>query len=707
MNGSEESIQELEAIERHLTNGPQENIQYLRGVHGVIRQKLEAVLDDPEQIDRTARAVAATNAYYLIQAGRIVSPIAMNLGDEGVAEPFKMVFENGEMRAEPFTVQEQQQLNWQNENVIRRNLPVNRGELRSGGPGHRIDLLKGFEATFQGKRVYAKGISFDRLRVIENYLRVLRTRTTNGKRVTPTVLRVYFPNQIYDMEAMEKTARVTMKINDRLGAEASKNIIDKAAEEGLFELVELKSHDDYAKMETELNVAVNSLTNSLGVHEPFRAVFVSEWGGDAIDHVLGSLADQPEQQKQVAISVGQMLGTLHREGIVIGDPEIDEVLVNEHYEVTLVDLENVWHRDNYPSVPEFEKDRHGEHILHQAFMRNLAPVFNQAYQNERARVELRKVDSTARNIVDLLNPKSDRFIERGELRQYVEIIIHDYDEFDRAIQTAWEASLADYQTMTDQKNNFDDARLANRIRAEVFQLLQPSSDSQVSLRGSVPSVDEVILSSEITSASPGTLLRNDGVQPISLALKISDRNSSHFLEQLVKILSAYGRPVEILGDSNILKQIDSKSSLIRISKRYLSSRDWINGIELSSDQDGAPLATDGEVMTGVNEMFGALIMDFRNAGHHVLIRDFSGLLFAKSHVLIAEIRPNAENKEILKRLKLKPLQRAEFIKAQLLKRLPQLEKYSHIFTPTPGGHLNFSSQVVTKYLTQEKLSAAA
>ncbi|MBI3306770.1 MAG: hypothetical protein HYZ84_03045, partial [Candidatus Omnitrophica bacterium] len=248
------------------------------------------------------------------------------------------------------------------------------------------ELRHGFSTIFQGRKVYAKGLAFDRKRVIENYFRVLRTRTSDGKAVVPPVLRVYLPVMQPDLPQTVEQQRPVMVGNWRLGFADAQALLRRGAEEGLFELVELNTYADYARAESELGVAPLVLFNTLG-RDGYQALFVSEWRGISFEELFHQTDTSEEVQRIAGREAGKVMTALHNVRIVVGDPDIDELVYDpDTRHVMRVDLEDIWYTDNYPSAVAFDKDRETEAINLHGWIQSRSPIaaqtFLETYQQE-------------------------------------------------------------------------------------------------------------------------------------------------------------------------------------------------------------------------------------------------------------------------------------------------------------------------------------
>ncbi len=225
------------------------------------------------------------------------------------------------------------------------NLPSKEGKIRTMASE---DISKGFRTTLNGQAGYTKGVAFDRQRVLENYFRALRVRTSDGMRVVPQVLRVYLPNTQPDLYQSVAENKPVMRGNTRVGFDAAQATLRRGAAEGLFELVELNTYSDYRKMEDDLGVAPLDLLNALG--EGYQALFVSVFGGQDLDHFLNPRLLNEEAQTKIGERAGIAVAASHKANLIIGDPHAGNLVADENtFEVLRIDLANVWYRDDFPA----------------------------------------------------------------------------------------------------------------------------------------------------------------------------------------------------------------------------------------------------------------------------------------------------------------------------------------------------------------------
>ncbi len=193
-----------------------------------------------------------------------------------------------------------------------------------------------------GREVHIRGVAPEPRRII-NYIRALRTRTDDGRMAVPQVFRVYIPLLKIDQAASMANGEIVFerKTDDELPPETA-DALRQAAEQGIFELVELEEIDDYRREARNLNVDENSFiqaftgTNSIP--------FVSEWvDGPNVYDFIAMHRDNPELMRRLGAGLARTQKALHRSGLICGDTHGGQFVVKgEAEEVLRVDLVNVY-----------------------------------------------------------------------------------------------------------------------------------------------------------------------------------------------------------------------------------------------------------------------------------------------------------------------------------------------------------------------------
>ncbi|UCD55175.1 MAG: HEAT repeat domain-containing protein [Candidatus Omnitrophota bacterium] len=197
------------------------------------------------------------------------------------------------------------------------------------GEGEEIDekrLLDGYRGQFQNQDVHVRGIALDR-RVCRNYINSLRTRTKSGKKAIAPVHKVYVPVSVPDIHECAARNKAVLCKNTRLRPEVL-SIIRNGAQEGLFELVELRTYRDYRNAEDDLGIKPNYLFSSLG-SAGYIALFVSEWIGPNLIQLFQKTSEGDSRRIAVGANLGRILGALHNAGLVAGDSHLKQFVIDE------------------------------------------------------------------------------------------------------------------------------------------------------------------------------------------------------------------------------------------------------------------------------------------------------------------------------------------------------------------------------------------
>ncbi|MDD4953811.1 MAG: hypothetical protein PHG40_02760, partial [Candidatus Omnitrophica bacterium] len=204
-----------------------------------------------------------------------------------------------------------------------------------------VILSDGFRTAFESSDVHVRGISPDP-RIIRNYIDALKVHKADGGLAVPKVLRVYIPYLRLDLEASQAQRKVVtrQKIESELPNETVQ-LLNEAAKEGLFEVIELRSEQDYRRFAQDLR---------LPVEEPFEMliqsslmVFVSEWVGSNVRDTLSRNRENNALLSRVGKYLGETLLALHKAKLIAGDTHLGQFVVRgDGEEVMRVDLNNIY-----------------------------------------------------------------------------------------------------------------------------------------------------------------------------------------------------------------------------------------------------------------------------------------------------------------------------------------------------------------------------
>ncbi|MGB2879062.1 MAG: hypothetical protein WBD24_02675 [Candidatus Omnitrophota bacterium] len=218
-------------------------------------------------------------------------------------------------------------------------------ESRDRGSGEPIDfdlslLGKGFKTQFKGRDVHVRGIG-SVPRMVRNYLSALRIRKEDGQRVVPEVFRVYVPMKGIDNEAsMRKGEAVIVDKPESVLPRETLSLLREAEKEGIIELVEVKTLEEYDQAARDLNVNESSFT---GMFYSSELIFVSHYSGLNVPDFIAKNAGNEENLKKMGRKLGETLKALHQNGVICSDAHDWQYVVEEDVENVLrVDLVNVF-----------------------------------------------------------------------------------------------------------------------------------------------------------------------------------------------------------------------------------------------------------------------------------------------------------------------------------------------------------------------------
>ncbi len=203
-------------------------------------------------------------------------------------------------------------------------------------PFDSMRIGKGFAMDYKGETVHMRGIAPDP-RIVRNYLKTLRLRNSDGSLVVPAVRKVYLP-----MTTMWKRGpNIERKIEEELPAETI-SLLRAAAEEGLFELIELNDLGDYDRASEELGADRDKFRTLLYTS---LIPFMSDWAGrNGMTYLMDQVDFVKDEGKMrdMGRAMGHTLKTLHSNGIIAGDTHLGQFVVppdGKHtYRVDLVNI---------------------------------------------------------------------------------------------------------------------------------------------------------------------------------------------------------------------------------------------------------------------------------------------------------------------------------------------------------------------------------
>jgi hypothetical protein len=197
-------------------------------------------------------------------------------------------------------------------------------------------LVKGIVMEYGGEAVHMRGMRPD-TRIIRSYLDALRARTATGDKVIPEVKKVYLP-----LTTLRKRTKIETKNEAELPAETI-DLLRAANKEGLIELVELRTLNDYDEAADELEADREEFRNLL---YDIQIPFMSEYAGRNAQTRLMDLADRKDEvaMKDLGAAVARALRTLHASKLHVGDPHLGQFTISGDlrtaYRVDLGDIKS-------------------------------------------------------------------------------------------------------------------------------------------------------------------------------------------------------------------------------------------------------------------------------------------------------------------------------------------------------------------------------
>ncbi|MDP8229629.1 MAG: hypothetical protein P9L93_00830 [Candidatus Gorgyraea atricola] len=207
-------------------------------------------------------------------------------------------------------------------------------------------LSDGFRTEFIAKdslkqQVHVRGIYPDK-RIIRNYIAAIRARQANNRRTTPQVFRVYAPLLKLDIEgSMAKKEMVTQyKDESDLPSEII-SFLRQAEQEGLFELAELRSREDYIQAARDLGLAEEEFFHNMTQNR--FLVFISGWIGPNVHNFIAENATNEQLMRNLGLRLGETLAALHNHSLIAGDTHLEQFVVRgAAKEVFRIDLVNIY-----------------------------------------------------------------------------------------------------------------------------------------------------------------------------------------------------------------------------------------------------------------------------------------------------------------------------------------------------------------------------
>ena len=218
-------------------------------------------------------------------------------------------------------------------------IDVAKWQDRYSDSGIHVDeyiLEDGFDTSFGKKKV--RVATFERsignfAKTCQGYRRAEFLRTQDGKRVVGRIHKVYLPVGEYQFHESHGKDNVILRRSYGHGDELYAKLQKEA--EGLFEVVELRTYQDYRDAEKELGVTPNELLEVFDSHDDFAPIVVYDREGANVYHILeGGKAKEPKK-KAIATKLGNVVTTLHDAGLVILESRVWHYTTNRSGQVLL------------------------------------------------------------------------------------------------------------------------------------------------------------------------------------------------------------------------------------------------------------------------------------------------------------------------------------------------------------------------------------
>jgi serine/threonine protein kinase/uncharacterized SAM-binding protein YcdF (DUF218 family)/SAM-dependent methyltransferase/GNAT superfamily N-acetyltransferase/predicted MPP superfamily phosphohydrolase len=249
-------------------------------------------------------------------------------------------------------------------------------------------LHKGFKDEFNGAPVHVRGMVPD-TNAIKNYIAALGIRTASGQRAVPAVKRVYIPHLTLNKRQMMLTGKLVAfdKPDDALPRQTVE-LLRKAAKDGLFELVELNTLDDYKKAAGDLNINEGDFEVLL---QSTFLIFISDWIGADARQYFNENDKDAEKMAKFGRGLGETLKALHEGELICGDTYLGQFVVNdEPFNVFRVGLISIYSFADFGTMEKVAKNVNSEY---RAMLDSLSeePVAAEAFRSAYPLSEMQRI----------------------------------------------------------------------------------------------------------------------------------------------------------------------------------------------------------------------------------------------------------------------------------------------------------------------------